>query len=432
MSDFIEEMQTYIDKTWDMVHEMGIDPYPVEFYVVPAEALYEMSAYGISNHWHHWSYGRDYWVQRDRLEKGYGRLYEMVINSNPSIAYLLESNTVASQKLVVPHVYGHCHVFKNNYLLNAVRSDMPLGLAGMSDVMSGYEETYGIDRVEGLLDAAMSISAQVDDTVKKSKDNKKSSDPYRDLFDKSEPLQKEYSYSEERKKRFDLPTVDLLGFVANNAPFLDEWERNVLKMVRDEALYFRPQRYTKILNEGFATYVHAKFLEMGVMSGGELIEASKVHANVVSNDGLNFNPYWFGWKLLKYIEETRGHETVVDVVGTESDSSLIRNWVDEEFVRKHHLYTYNWEIERGEELADAVVSHTDWEYIRDELANSVGRRPPVISVVEVKRDYTLVLEHERVGKGLDKKWAQLVLKNIKRLWGADIILHDGMYELTTK
>ena len=169
-------------------------------------------------------------------------------------------------------------------------------------------------------------------------------------------------------------------------------------MVRDEALYFRPQRYTKILNEGFATYVHAKFLEMGVMSGGELIEASKVHANV----------------------------------GTESDSSLIRNWVDEEFVRKHHLYTYNWEIERGEELADAVVSHTDWEYIRDELANSVGRRPPVISVVEVKRDYTLVLEHERVGKGLDKKWAQLVLKNIKRLWGADIILHDGMYELTTK
>ncbi len=425
----LDTLQAFLDEAWDATVSLGFDPYPVEFYLVPSEAIYEISSYGIVNHWRHWTYGRDYWLQKERLESGYGRLYEMVINSNPAIAYLLDTNTVAAQKLVIPHVFFHSHVFKHNYLLNRVRTDMPIALSAMTELMDKYAMEYGGDKVEELLDAAMSISAQVDDVKHKSKSAVVERSEYADLLG-DVINKKRRSYKDVRKERFDLPTTDLLGFIANNAPFLEEWECNVLKMVRDEALYFRPQMYTKILNEGAATFGHEKLLGELSFSDGELIEAIRMHAGVAANNGVNFNPYWFGWTLLKYIEKTHGLEKVLDVIETESDASLIRNWVNEEFVRENNLFTFTLRktkepsYSKSVTIVEGVVESTEWEVVRDHLANAVAIRPPVIIVEEVKRDYTLILQHEADGTMLKHDWAQQVLNYIKRLWGADVQLVD--------
>ncbi|MCY0886813.1 MAG: SpoVR family protein, partial [Firmicutes bacterium] len=280
MLDNVESLQGFLDRAWEEAETLGLRPHPVEFEVVPSTAIFELASYGMPGHWSHWTYGRDYWQFKQRMESGHGRLYEMVVNTNPAHAYLLDSNTVAAQKLVVAHVLGHSDVFANHERFRDTPKDMDRSMAAARERFAEYEAEYGADRLERLLDAALSLSAQVapDRPAEGAAPaGAGAHDRYRDLFgdgDSPHPAHR-------RRAPYPLPTYDVLGFLARHSPVLEEWERDVLEAVRREALYFEPQRVTKLVNEGYATLVHNTLLSRLPIGDDEALEAARVHAQVI-------------------------------------------------------------------------------------------------------------------------------------------------------
>lgn len=414
-----EELDARIDDIWSKVQALGADPFPVEFFLVPDEALYEIAAYGTVNHWNHWSYGRDYWLTKERLERGHGRLYEVVLNANPALAYLLRSNEFAQNLLVIAHVAGHSHFFKHNAYFASTRRDMPTWFGLMAQRMRGYEDNYGFERVEKTLDYAMSIREQWAEPVEEDTAEFVPL-PYAELFRKPEKVKKLPI------RPWKLPTADLLGFIAEYAPFLEEWQRDIVRAVRSESKYFDPQRKTKILNEGFATWVHHYLMDDLVTNLHDGIVMGLLHANVVAKDLTAFNPYWFGWKLLMCIERDQGRDAVLDLVQYESDSSFVRNWLTKAYVEELELFIYTWEESKKAQsdqgtVEDAVHQIRDWQYIRDELANSLSITPPVIWIENVRDNYHMELRYRDV-QALDTDWAQATLHAIHGLWGAPVSL----------
>lgn len=409
-----EALRDWVARASDFVDTLGLDPFPVEFEVVPADALYEIAAYGTVNHWHHWSYGRDYWVVKQQMEHGMTRLYEVVLNANPAIAYLLESNSAAQNGLVAAHVAGHSHVYKHNRAFAHTRRDMPMWFAMASERMRGYEERYGIQKVERFLDLAMSLKNQVSLTDPGDVPASVKRTEYGDLLGgKPRPP--------EEKRLWVLPDLDILRFLGRYGPFLEDWQRDVLDMVRAEALYFYPQRLVSIVHEGFATWVHEKALAVLPKTWRDAVDMTLLHASVVARPPLELNRYWLGWRLLQLIERDHGKAAVLQVAADENDASFLRNWLVPDYVRELELFQYHWQVS-GPELHQ-IRDLTAEEVLRDVLANGLGRREPNVYVADVRRDYTLVLRHDVLEDAeLDKTWAGLTLRAVAAIWGARVEL----------
>ena len=272
-TDFtLDDLEHWNERIIELVHRFGLDPYDQEFEICDHEDMLSYMVYsGMPSHYPHWSYGKGFEKLKTLYDYGVSGLpYEMVINSNPSIAYLMRDNTLALQVLTIAHVYGHNDFFKNNFTFRSTRAEYTIeNFKSHANRVRHYVEdpSIGLERVEAVVDAAHALSLQcrrnlavkkptaAEERQRKIEEAKAPDDPFHAVHrrrETAEPdLQKVPLY----------PDQDLLLFIRDHNPLLAEWEKDLLTIVHEEAQYFIPQIETKIMNEGWASFWHKRILE---------------------------------------------------------------------------------------------------------------------------------------------------------------------------
>lgn len=260
----LAQLEGWIERIWDKARAFGLDPFPTHFEVVPATIMYEFGSYGLPGRFSHWTHGRAYHQMKTMYDYGLSKIYEMVVNTNPCYAFLMEANSPLENKLVVAHVLAHCDFFKNNVYFQKTNRQMIETVSINADRIRRYEFEHGLNEVERFLDAVLSIEEHVDvssaaDERGDDEDAKATAHTtaYDDLFDldhEGEPVEEAgRPKTLSTPKKFPAsPQHDILGFLSRNAPDLEDWQRDVIAIVRQERLYFVPQMRTKVLNEGWA------------------------------------------------------------------------------------------------------------------------------------------------------------------------------------
>lgn len=261
MDKEILELERAIERIWEIGREFGLDPFQTNFEIVPAAVMYEIGSYALPGRYSHWTFGKAYHRMKMMYDFGLSRIYEVVINSNPSYGFLLETNSPLQNKLVIAHVMGHVDFFKNNVWFSKTNRRMVDDAATHSRRINDYEFKYGRKVVERFLDSVLSIEEHVDPNVfiKKDAPPRKPGEPrpkrkegrYDDLLTADE-LPQTPEPADPRDDDVRLPEKDLLYFIAKYSPSLEPWQRDVVTMMREEMLYFVPQMQTKTINEGWA------------------------------------------------------------------------------------------------------------------------------------------------------------------------------------
>ena len=263
----IERLRDGIDAAWEEARKFGLDPFPTHFELVPASVMYEFASYSLPGRFSHWTHGKAYYRQKMQYDFGLSKIYEMVVNTNPSYAFLMEMNDLLQNTFVAAHVFGHTDFFKNNAYFQHTSRRMIDKASGHAERIAKYEFDHGKDEVERFLDSVLSIQEHVDYNLllrseAKPTDEKASQfagGPYEDLWGMDE---KEKRAEEERERRSgkppkfpEKPEKDLLLFLMRHAPSLTPWQRDIVDIVRTEMLYFVPQMQTKTMNEGWACLI---------------------------------------------------------------------------------------------------------------------------------------------------------------------------------
>jgi stage V sporulation protein R len=419
------ELEAGLQRIWEVALEIGLDPYPVHFELVPAAIMYEFGAYGLPGRFAHWTYGQAYQQLKTLYDYGLSKIYELVINANPAYAFLVDTNSVLQNKVVVAHVLGHVDFFKHNAYFAPTNRHMVEGASINANRIRQYEYTHGSREVEEFLDAVLSIQEHVDFTVShpvppadtpRRRTALRETD-YDDLF---------YVGAERRPLATVEPTKvpcepqrDFLLFIAEHARGLEDWQREILHIVRAEQQYFRPQMLTKIINEGWAAYCHARIMRALDLSSIDHFEFSRMHASVLSPSRRQINPYYVGMKLFEDIERRFETAKVLEVRELENDVSLLRNYLTADLVEELDLYLYRRE---GNEL---VIVDKDWEHVRDRLVGSMtnfGQPYIVVENGDFNANGELFLEHRFEGQELDVNYATRTLEHVVRLWGRPVHL----------
>ncbi len=274
---YVAKLERAIEEIWGIAHRFGIDPYPVHFELVPSTIMYEFGAYGLPGRFSHWSRGKAYYRMKTEYDYGLSKIYELVVNTNPSYAFLMEQNDLLQNEVVVAHVLGHCDFFKHNVYFRSTPPNMIDKVSVNADRIRQYEYEHGIDEVERFLDAVLAIEEHVDPNtfIKRESDEARDqrllvgderaerATDYDDIWGLEKRAERRAA-DEERphtKRRFPAePEKDLLLFMAQHAPNLEQWQRDILLVVREEMLYFLPQARTKVINEGWACLVAGSFV----------------------------------------------------------------------------------------------------------------------------------------------------------------------------
>nr|PZN17522.1 MAG: SpoVR family protein [Pseudomonadota bacterium] len=330
---------------WKIARFLGVDFFPVDFRIRSYDQMNEIAAYGgFPNRYPHWRFGMEYERLSKSYEYGLSKIYEMVINNNPSYAYLLEGNSLTDQKLVMCHVFGHVDFFKNNFAFRATDLDAadrvvdPTARGGPDynpnrkwiDKMANHGaavrrmvDRYGIQRVEEFIDICLSLENLIDPwsrfVVRRQKEEEEEEPgeiqvPRLRAKDYMEEFINPTEYIEEQKRKLQeerekakgkhprTREQDVLLFLIENAP-LERWERAILSIIREEAYYFVPQMQTKIMNEGWASYWHSKMMTSDVCDWSEIVDYAENNAGVMATSGGRLNPYKLGVELFRSIEE---------------------------------------------------------------------------------------------------------------------------------
>jgi stage V sporulation protein R len=337
---YLRNEQERIEK---FAKEYGLDFFPVIFEILTYDQMNEIAAYGgFPTRYPHWRFGMEYEQLSKSYEYGLSKIYEMVINNNPSYAYLLEGNSLTDQKLVMAHVYAHVDFFKNNFCFKATDLDRQGPVTDPIKRAEGYDpdrrwidkmanhgarigrhiERQGINKIEQFVDQCLSLENLIDPWAPFSgKAIARTEEEEDKPFEVPKLAAKEYmdsyinpeEYMEAQKKKMlekqkperrvpERPERDVLKFLLDHAP-LERWERDILEVIRDEAYYFMPQRQTKIMNEGWAAYWHSKMMTHKVLDASEIIDYAENNAGVMATAPGQLNPYKLGVELFRYIEE---------------------------------------------------------------------------------------------------------------------------------
>jgi stage V sporulation protein R len=458
MDKEVRELEKALDQIWDIAtNKFGLDPFPTRFEIVPATVMYEVGSYALPGRYSHWTFGKAYHKMKTMYDFGLSKIYEVVINSNPSYAFLLENNSLVQNKLVIAHVLGHVDFFKHNVYFSQTNRRMVDDAALHARRINEYEFKYGRKVVEDFLDAVLSIEEHIDPNffIKKSRDEKKPEgsetrraphSPYDDLISAQE---KEALAKAEASKVQDEtmePEKDLVWFIMQNSPALQPWQRDIMSMIHDEMLYFVPQMQTKIMNEGFASIMHSRIMRELDLPDHEHMEFAELHAGVVSPHRNQLNPYYLGYKIFEYIERRWNNPTqeeqeklsrkpgegwakVMEVRELDNDISFLRNYLTEDLCEELDLFVY--ELIDEEEW---TVTEKRWERVRDQLvANMTNFGFPYIEVADgdYNRNRELFLRHRYESAELDLKYARKVLEYVYKLWGRDVHLETKVEDETT-
>jgi len=443
----MDELQGAAAHIWDVAIGMGLKPFPMHYEIVPASILYEFGAYGLPGRFSHWTHGKAYHQMKTMYDYGLSKIYELVINTNPCYAFLLDTNGFVQNKLIIAHVLGHSDYFANNAYYARTSRRMLDTVSINANRLRGYEFDHGRNAVEHTLDAALAIQEHVDPgatTYKRRplynddgrpdppKRDPKPDGDYDDLWQERNPLPIDVA-----KRPTGEPARDLLCFIAAHAPGLEEWQRDVVQIIRDEWLWFYPMMQTKIANEGWASYWHVQIMRSLDLTDAEVIAFADLHAGVLQPHGRRLNPYYLGYQLLCDIERRysddgknpeAGRAKLFEVREIENDASLIRNYLTRDLCEKLDLFTYG---QKGDEV---VVTETDWESVRDALVSDLttyGRPLILVDDGDYHGNRELYLRHAWEGRDLDLQYAEHVLEYVFQLWGRPVHLETNNGSQTT-
>ena len=469
--DLIEQYHAVIRET---AQRFGLDTYPNQLEIITAEQM--MDAYasvGMPVNYRHWSYGKEFIATEKNYKRGHmGLAYEIVINSNPCISYLMEENTMAMQALVIAHAaYGHNSFFKGNYLFRMWTDAASIidYLVYAKDYVAKCEEKHGLDTVEEFLDSCHALQNHGVDRYRRPSRkslaqelaDRKDREAYaqaqvNDMW-RTLPKKAEKDAVEKENKRFpEEPQENLLYFIEKNAPLLEPWQREIVRIVRKVAQYFYPQRQTQVMNEGWATFWHHKLLNQmyddGYLTDGVMIEWLKSHTNVVYQPPVGhraysgINPYALGFAMYNDIKRVCEDPTDEDrqwfpeIAGTPWLPALdqaMRNYKDESFVGQYLSPKLMRELrlfaivddEKEEELEVAAIhDESGYRRVREALSRQydLGSREPNIQVwnVNLRGDRSLTLRHFQHNNRPLHDAAQEVLKHVARLWGFGVQLES--------
>jgi len=444
----IAELGRGIEQCWDLAHKFGLDPFPTHFEIVPAYIMYEFGAYLIPGRFNHWTHGKAYYRMKTQYDYGLSKIYEMVINSNPATAFLMDANSLWQNKMVIAHVLGHTDFFKNNAYYGHTSRQM-VDIASLhAERISKYEYEHGTDEVEKFLDAVLSIEEHIDTTVRvreelaRPLDQKKTqiTSPYDDLWSMDKPEKgKEKDKDKEKQPSRKFPAQsekDVMRFIMNYSRELEDWQRDIIEMVRNEAMYFLPQKQTKIMNEGWASLWHQRIVRELDFTDSEYTEFAQLNAGVLSPSRRSINPYYIGVKIWEDIERRwnnpteeertrlrrtggQGQEKIFEVREVDNDISFLRNYLTKDLIEELDLYLY--EKQDGQ----WVIVEKNWEKVRDGIVASMTNFGDPYIVVEdgdYKQNCELYLKHMYEGTPLDTGYAEKTLQYIHQLWGRSVHL----------
>lgn len=465
----LHELKHIKDEVKKEVHLAGLDFFDVIFEKLDFEKMNAVAAFGgFPQRFRHWKFGMEY----NRLSKSYKhglhKIYEMVINNNPCYAYLLESNNIVDQKLVMAHVYAHCDFFKNNIAFSKTNRKMMDIMANHATKVERYIDKYGLDAVESFIDVCLTIDDLIDPHsvfIKRMDDPKPSftederliaqkiraKEYMNEYINPPEVIQQEQGQLDAeharrkqvlQKQQFpEQPQKDVLLFLFEHAP-LEEWQRDILWMIREEAYYFAPQAETKIMNEGWATYWHEKIMINKLLTDAEIVDFADHHSGTIAAHPGQINPYRLGWQLWKDIEDrwnkgkfgseyddcdnhaTRknwdkqlglGREKVFEVRKVHNDITFIDTFFTEEFCFEHEYFTYAFNKDRN---VYEIVSR-NWKDIKESLLFSITNYgKPFIYVVNGnhKNSGELLLRHRHEGRDLQITYAKATLQGLCKIW----------------
>ena len=429
----INDLEKWNDKIEIIAKESDLNYYPQEFEIVNFNEMIAYEAYsGMPSRYPHWSFGKSF--EKTKTLHKYnltGLPYEMVINSDPCIAYLMNDNTLLLQILTMAHVYGHNDFFKNNRLFKeGTKAYNTLEMFKNHGMMiRNYinDPSIGYDNVEKMLNAAHSIRFQVSRTMgQKRKENhilrQEMIDDYKESSTHYSILEPRVEVEPPDFNKIPLQSEDNILYFISVYSDLEDWQKNIINIVREESQYFAPQIETKIMNEGWASYWHYNILKKLQLPPPLHLEFIKRHNDVVRPILGGLNPYHLGFEIFCDLKERYGEEKIFEVREFDRDASFIRRYLTQEICEKLNLFEY---CKQGYEyITEKVADEDGWELIRNTLADSAGMGSiPYIRVIDMsKKEKILTLEHVYDGRELQAKYLEETLRYVQDLWGRKVLL----------
>ncbi len=466
-ADDQRNLGSWIREIEDLARCYGLDFFPVIFEMLDYEVINMVASYGgFPTRYPHWRFGMQYEYMQKSYGYGLHKIYEMVINNNPCYAYLLNSNQMVDQKLVVAHVYAHCDFFKNNAYFRNTNRRMMDEMANHGNRVADYMSTYGRDVVEDFIDVCSSLENLIDpralfDSTENRDERRENDDaPSRDVarlrsksymesfINPPEYLERQRQAQDDARRRETFPprpVQDVLRFLIEYAP-LPNWKRDILSMIREEAYYFAPQAQTKIMNEGWASYWHEKIMTERVLDASEIVDFADHHSGTLAVHPGQLNPYKLGYELFHDIErrwdsgrfgkeydecediarksawkrDTReGREKIFQVRAIYNDMTFIDEFLTEEFCHEQKLFTYSLNERNGRyEIADR-----DFRAVKEKLLfqlTNLGH--PFITVVDANFENRgeLYLKHRFDGVELRADFAKATLEALYDVWSRPV------------
>lgn len=469
----LEEIRRVIE---ERARAEGLDFYETLFELIDFDQMNQIAAYGgFPTRYPHWRFGMEYERLRKQHTYGLGKIYEMVVNNDPCYAYLLADNEPVDQKTVMAHVFAHADFFKNNVWFSKTNRKMMDQMANHATRVWRHIEREGYETVEKFIDLCLSLENLIDPYLpfmKRQPDaQEKKADaattrqqaeervvrfrakPYMERYinppeQLSDQRQRELERLELERQMFPArPERDVLGFLLRHAR-LEDWQADVLGIIREEAYYFAPQAQTKIMNEGWATYWHSRLMTRFHLRDDELITYCDHHSGTLASAPGRINPYKIGVELFRDIEERwdkgrfgkeyeeceeierrrtwdtglkQGRAKIFEVRRVHNDVTFIDEFLTPEFVDRLRLYHYRYDPTTGR----MVAVNRDFHQIKQRLLFMLTNHgQPYIYIVDANyaNRGELYLAHKHIGVDIDIKYAVECLKNLQKLWGRPVHL----------
>ncbi|MFT7519299.1 MAG: stage V sporulation protein R [Kiritimatiellia bacterium] len=456
-----------------LARDQGLDFFETIFEMCTYEEINMVASYGgFPTRYPHWRFGMEYLKMQKSYEYGLSKIYEMVINTDPSYAYLMDCNLIVDQKLVMAHVFGHVDFFKNNLWFKHTNRKMLDQMANHSTMVRRIQEQQGQAEVERFIDLCLSIDNLIDPhSPQIQRDSGPVSEEDLDEAALSEVgklnvdqhyMEKfinppEFIEAQKRRKAEELQrlsrfpeqaTTDVLTFLIKHAP-LQRWQRTVLQIIRDEAYYFAPQGQTKIMNEGWASYWHTRLMTQHILTDAEIIDFADHNAGTMVMQPGKLNPYKLGVELWRHVEERwdkgrfgidwmncddpreqdrwntgagQGKDKIFQVRRTHNDITFIDEFLTADFCREQGFFTTKFDRRSNRWILDS----REFKDIKEQLLNMIATRgTPKVQIVDgngLNRG-ELVLQHVHDGMDIQLDWAGQVLGNLSLIWGRPVHLH---------
>ncbi|MEH6624987.1 MAG: SpoVR family protein [Motiliproteus sp.] len=469
--ELLEAYDTAIAKE---AEHFQLDTYPNQIEVITSEQMMDAySSVGMPLNYNHWSFGKQFVTTHQNYKRGrMGLAYEIVINSSPCIAYLMEENTMTMQALVIAHAsYGHNSFFKGNYLFKTWTNATAIidYLVFAKQYIAKCEEKYGIAEVECLLDSCHALMNYGVNRYKRpqpisAEEERKRQDSRSEILQQQvnelwDTIPKKAESEEDLQQKLRIPREpeeNILYFLEKNAPLLEAWQREIIRIVRKIAQYFYPQKQTQVMNEGWACFWHYTLLhslyKKGLVTDGFMMEFLHSHSSVVYQPPFDspyfsgINPYTLGYNMMQDIKRicqnptTEDKEWFPDIAGSNwletlheamhnyKDESFIQQFLSPKMMRELKLFTITDDESKDNLLVSAIHDPSGFRQVRADLAEqyNLGSREPNIQVynVDARGDRSLTLRHYQHNNRPLSDSTNEMLKHLHRLWGFDIHLES--------